>query len=454
MKKLNPILIFYFSKRKEVYKTMVIMSYTMCAHFDNCEIRKRAVVENKPITSFILSFSKHSIRSNYTLLAVNANSVLTVKSALHTAKRFNSPITFITTLNQVDLDGGYTGWTQHEFVKIVSKEKENIGFDGPVIFASDHYGPWLKDRQATEKWSYQECIEWLKKSIEACIDAGYDLLHIDMTKDIELSREEVLTVDKIVERTVEMIDFSEEVRKNRGLPKIDYEVGTEEVTGGLTSIERFEEFLLKLKRKMIEKRLNVWPCFIVGDIGTSLYNPSFEYERARRLVEVASKYDCYVKGHYTDFVKNLELYPKAGIGGANVGPKFTQVEFDALERLERIEQNLLNKHNILASKFMETLYNAVVGSGRWKKWLFKNEEGKRFGQLSRKRQRRLLQTGARYVWMKDDVKKAREILYSNLKLNGIDGEKLVLNSLNRSMSRFFRAFNLRNLNKRILDLMK
>jgi D-tagatose-1,6-bisphosphate aldolase subunit GatZ/KbaZ len=430
------------------------MSYIMCPNLDDCEIRKRALEKNMPITSFLLRFSNYGIGTNYTLLAVNANSVLTVKSALYTAKRFMSPIIFITTLNQVDLDGGYTGWTQHEFVRIVSKEKENIGFDGPIILASDHYGPWLKDRQVTEEWSYQECIEWLKKSIEACIDAGYDLLHIDMTKDIELSRGRVLTVDKIVERTVEMIDFSEEVRKNKGLPKIDYEVGTEEVTGGLTSIERFEEFLLKLKRKLVEKSLNVWPCFIVGDIGTSLYNPSFEYDRAKGLVEVASRYDCYVKGHYTDFVKNLELYPKAGIGGANVGPKFTQVEFDALERLERIEQNLLNKHNISASKFMETLYNSIVESGRWKKWLFKNEEGKRFEQLSRKRKRWLLQTGARYVWMKDDVKKARETLYSNLKLNGIDGERLVLNSLNRSMSRFFRAFNLKNLNKRILDLMK
>ncbi len=429
------------------------MFNVMRSHLDGCEIRKRAIEGNVPITSFMLRFSNYGNGSNFTLLAVNANSVLTVKSALHTAKRFNSPITFITTLNQVDLDGGYTGWTQYEFVKIVSKEKDSIGFDGPIILASDHYGPWLKDRHVAEKWSYQECIEWLKKSIEACIDVGYDLLHIDMTKDTELPKGKVPDVDSIVERTVEMIDFSEEVRKSKGLPKIDYEVGTEEVSGGLTSIERFEEFLAKLKRRLNEKHLNVWPCFVVGDIGTSLYNPSFEYDRARELVKVASKYDCHVKGHYTDFVKNLELYPKAGIGGANVGPKFTQVEFDALERLESMEQNLLSKHDIFASKFMETLYNAILESGRWKKWLLKNEEGKRFEQLSKKRRRWLLQTGARYVWMKDDVKKAREILYNNLKLYGIDGEKLVLNSLNRCMSRFFRAFNLENLNNRILDLI-
>lgn len=421
---------------------------------DKSRIRTFVLEKGVPITRFILKFNNLFDERKFTLLAVNANSILAIKSALATAKRCNAPIIFITTLNQVDLDGGYTGWNQYDFVKIVLEESEYAEFDGPIILASDHYGPWLKDRQVAERWSYNECIQWLQKSIEACINAGYDLLHIDMTKDIELPKDETLDVDKIVERTVEMIEFSEEVRKSKGLPKIDYEVGTEEVSGGLTSIERFEEFLVKLRRKLVEKNIDVWPCFVVGDIGTSLYEPKLDFNRAKGLANIASKYDCFVKGHYTDFVKNLEFYPKAGVGGANVGPKFTQIEFDTLERLERIEQSLLQKYDIRPSKFMKTLYDSIVGSERWKKWLFKHEEGKSFELLSKRRQKWLLQTGARYVWMEDDVKKARERLYHNLRLNGIDGEKLVLKSLNRSMSRFFNAFNLKNLNYSILKLIE
>ncbi len=419
---------------------------------DKSRIRSFALEKGVPITRFILKFNSLMDKSRFTLLAVNANSILTIKSALATAKRYDAPIIFITTLNQVDLDGGYTGWNQYDFVKIVLEESKKAEFEGPIILASDHYGPWLKDRQIVERWSYDECIKWLQKSIGACIDAGYDLLHIDMTKDIELHKNEVLDVDKIVARTVEMIEFSEEVRKSKGFPKIDYEVGTEEVSGGLTSIERFEEFLVKLRRKLVEKQIDVWPCFVVGDIGTSLYEPKLDFNRAKELVSVAGKYDCFVKGHYTDFVKNLELYPEAGMGGANVGPKFTQVEFDTLERLEQIEQNLSQEKSFQASNFIKVLYDSIVESGRWRKWLFKHEEGKRFEELTKMRKKWLLQTGARYVWMKEDVKRAREHLYSNLKLNGVDGEKIVLNSLNRAMSRFFKAFRLGNLNNRILKL--
>ncbi|MCX8189455.1 MAG: class II D-tagatose-bisphosphate aldolase, non-catalytic subunit [Nitrososphaeria archaeon] len=419
---------------------------------DKSRIRALALEKGVPITRFILKFNSRVHEDRFTLIAVNANSILTIKSALATARRYNAPIIFITTLNQVDLDGGYTGWNQYDFVKIVLEVSKNVGFDGPIILASDHYGPWLKDKQVVERWSYDECIQWLQKSIEACIDAGYDLLHIDMTRDIELSKDKTLDVDKIVARTVEMIEFSEEIRKSKGLSKIDYEVGTEEVSGGLTSIEMFEEFLIKLRQKLVEKHIDVWPCFVVGDIGTSLYEPKLDFNRAMALVNIAGKYDCFVKGHYTDFVRDLELYPKAGVGGANVGPKFTQVEFDALERLEKIEQNFL-KHDIQYSKFMKVLYDSILRSGRWKKWLFKYEEGKEFEQLSKKRKKWLLQTGARYVWMEKDVRKAREQLYNNLKLEGIDGEKMVLNRLNRSMSRFFKAFNLINLNSRITKLM-
>lgn len=88
--------------------------------------------------------------------------------------------------------------------------------------------------------------------------------------------------------------------------------------------------------------------------------------------------------------------------------------------------------------------------GVGEKWLFKYEEGKRFEELPQRRQNWLLQTGARYVWIKEDVKRAREHLYNNLKLNGIDCKKIVLNNLNHSISRFFKAFNLNN---RILKLM-
>ncbi|MEM2074373.1 MAG: hypothetical protein QXO33_07480, partial [Nitrososphaeria archaeon] len=83
---------------------------------DKSRIRTFALEKGVPITRFILKFNNLFDERKFTLLAVNANSILAIKSALATAKRYNAPIIFITTLNQVDLDGGYTGWNQYDFV--------------------------------------------------------------------------------------------------------------------------------------------------------------------------------------------------------------------------------------------------------------------------------------------------------------------------------------------------
>ena len=53
-----------------------------------------------------------------TLLAVCPNSPAVIKAAFRAAKRNNAPIMFAATLNQVDNDGGYTGMTQKDFVRV------------------------------------------------------------------------------------------------------------------------------------------------------------------------------------------------------------------------------------------------------------------------------------------------------------------------------------------------
>lgn len=82
--------------------------------------------------------SPKKYHENITLLGVCPTSISIVKSALRSAKRFNSPVMFVAILNQVDLDGGYTRWTQKHFVRVVRKEADKIGFNGPIIIALEH----------------------------------------------------------------------------------------------------------------------------------------------------------------------------------------------------------------------------------------------------------------------------------------------------------------------------
>ena len=120
-----------------------------------------------------------------TIFAACPNSPAVISASIRAAKRNNAPIYFAATLNQIDCDGGYTGMTQAEFTRMIRFEVERVHFTGPVIIAIDHGGPWLKDRQRTEKWSVKDAMDGVKKSFEAAVLAGYDLIHVDPTVDIK-----------------------------------------------------------------------------------------------------------------------------------------------------------------------------------------------------------------------------------------------------------------------------
>lgn len=401
-----------------------------------------------PIVDLILK-TLDRIHENYheniTLLAVCPNSISVVKSALRSAKLFKAPIEFVATLNQVDLDGGYTKWTQRDFVRVVKEEAEKIDFKGPIMIALDHGGPWLKDKQVTENWSLEEAMNGVKKSLLASLMAGYDLLHIDATVDKTFPRE-TIKIEKVIERTLGLIGYVEDFRREKGLPKISYEVGTEEVHGGITDPDSFEKFLKSLKRGLSKRCLHdVWPCFIVGNVGTALHTTYFNSIAARKLINIARKYGSHLKGHYTDYVGNPQDYPRVGMGGTNVGPEFSEAEFNSLEELVNIEENFIKEGKITApSNFKHVLEKHIIDSNRWEKWLLNSEKGKNFFQLSGHRRKWLLKTCSRYVWTKKAVADARSQLYKNLISNGINGEEIVLRGIDKVMKKYFVSFNLRD----------
>ncbi|MCX8188025.1 MAG: class II D-tagatose-bisphosphate aldolase, non-catalytic subunit [Nitrososphaeria archaeon] len=380
-----------------------------------------------------------------TLLGICPVSRSTIRTSIECAKLLNFPLMFVATLNQVDIDGGYTGLTPRDFVNLVKRECEELDFSGPTIIALDHGGPWLKDKHVAEKFGWNETVEWVKKSIEACIKAGYDLLHIDTTVDIRLKDEEGLSIDTVAMRTADLIEYAEEVAKENEVPRLSYEVGTEEVHGGITSPEHFTKFITKLREELRKRNLeNVWPCFIVGNVGTFLTPVNkFNPEKARTLVEIAKTYGLYVKGHYTDYVSNPEEYPKSGMGGANIGPELAHAEYIALEELAQLEGILHDRGQIQElSRITEKLDEAVIKSGRWMKWLTEEEKFLEFNQLPENRRKWLLGTGARYVLSSPGFVQARSRLQENLRRLGADLERVVMAKLRDVLWKYAHAFNL------------
>ena len=118
-----------------------------------------------------------------TLLAVCPNSEAVLEAAIRTAARSKSIMLFAATLNQVDYENGYTGWTPTQFVELIGSYEKKYKWNGPIYPCLDHGGPWLKDQHTIEKLVYAETMDKVKRSISECVRAGYKLLHIDPTVD-------------------------------------------------------------------------------------------------------------------------------------------------------------------------------------------------------------------------------------------------------------------------------
>ncbi len=418
----------------------------------NRSIRDNASSLNLPLMDYILR--RVDELSNIdgvkrTIFAACPNSISVIKAALRSAKRWNSPVKFAATLNQVDSDRGYTNLTQQEFVNTIKLEAARLNLEVPVIIAVDHGGPWLKDIHTTEKWSFEQSFTSVKKSFEVSVDAGYDLIHVDPTVDITLPSGENISIEIVANRTLDLIEHTENFRRSGGYQRMAYEVGTEEVHGGLADMKTFRKFLDLLKKGLFDRNLDdVWPCLVVGKVGTDLHTTTFDPETAKELTKVAREYGSFIKGHYSDSVTNPEVYPLSGMGAANVGPEFTEAEYKGVKELEILEKKYFSEGRIArCSDIGVTLHNAVVNSGRWKKWLQRGEDSENFEKLSAERQEWLISTGCRYIWQNPEVVAARTQLYSNLENLGILAEEIVLSHIESAMDKYFAAFNLRNLNE-------
>ncbi len=385
-----------------------------------------------------------------TLLAVCPNSDAVLEAAIKVAAASNTPMLLAATLNQVDRDGGYTGWTPRALVTRMKELAAKYQCSSPLYPCLDHGGPWLKDAHTRDGLSFEETMSEVKTSLTVCLEAGYALLHIDPTVDRTLPGGQLPQIEVVVERTMELVAYAESERERLGLPPVSYEVGTEEVHGGLVNFDNFDRFLTGLRAGLEAIGLaHAWPCFIVAKVGTDLHTTTFDPGSARRLYDRVVPLGSLIKGHYTDWVANPADYPATGMGGANLGPEFTATELTALLELCTHETRLVESKPYLSpSGFKAAIKTAVVDSNRWQKWLTPEEIGRSFDQLPSLRQEWLVATGARYVWTDPRVLVARKRLYDNLRYDLSDEfpdpHAFVVERIAQNVQKYVDAFNLKN----------
>lgn len=375
-----------------------------------------------------------------------------VEAAFEEAVEEEYPPMFVATPRQVDADRGYTGWSQQDLMDFCRETAERKGYEGPYLVARDHGGPYqsMRDR-GDSSVKLDTAIGYSKELFRNDLEAGFDIIHVDATEDPRVDG--ILDLDKVADRTAELIVSTEEYRRNQGLSEVYYEVGTEEVVGGMTDPDSFERFVDLLRGKLesgqgptMEKLM-----FVVGQVGTTMridMKNNFDPAQAKKLVKIVSEKDLFLKVHYTDWLSDpvLEEFPEIGIGAANVGPEFATALIKGLERLEEKEVDVLEKSpgSEECSNFMEVLEEEAFADAPWRKFVPPEVPEEDIDSYGENNKRNIALCVGRYVMNKDGVKEAREKLYRNLERfsNVDDPDRLLVDKIKERIDRYVSGFNL------------
>lgn len=406
-----------------------------------------------PIRMAVEAVMGKSSRTPVTLLGIGPVSAAVIQAAIESARDLEFPLMFIASRNQIDskeFGGGYlNGWDQYEFVRNIRRLARHVGYDGPMYFCRDHGGPWQRDEELREKIDLEEAMRRAEKSLIHDMLTGFDLLHIDPTK----GPESPYLMSVIIDRTIELMDTLKTETYRAG-KSIEYEVGTEDVTGGITSEHLFRGFVMELTDKLKVCELPK-PLFVVGQTGTLLRMNrnvgKFEIGNTELLCSAAARYGIGFKAHNTDYVmpELLKLHPSMGITGANVAPEFGHAETIALLELAEEEAQVSSLSNSPTSHLKEKMQAEIF---KLKKWLADTDIDLTEEEIRRDeiKLQELTITYGHYTFSSPAIIAARKTLYTNL--SRLEPHKTVVHTIRAVIEKYVEAFRLEGFNRHLYHI--
>lgn len=360
-----------------------------------------------------------------TLLCVCPNSSAVVDAATSIFAKENIPLFFVATLNQVDTDGGYTGWTPSQLAEYVDQKQRATGRANPVYLCLDHGGPWKKHTHHQLHSSHAECLHAVKDSIRACVIAGYSLLHLDATGTPPGS-EPTDDTDSLVDLTLELQSFAESISTH----PLHFEVGTREDGLGSEAVDLFASFVNTYSQECTRTNLSQ-PAFYVGDIGTTLKDAQADESRIDPMVAISSQHNALLKAHYSDDIINKSSFPKLGVGAANIGPGLSGIEHAAVRSLFKFDRDQpsihpFDKAAIHAIRKHDASSLPEINAAAYPQ---NPNDVARVGYA------------VRYVWNDPDVAAARAELYARVS-DRVDPGKIVNLQLEDYLKNYIDAFRL------------
>ena len=157
-----------------------------------------------------------------TMIGIGPMSSNLLQAAFELARDEDFPLMFIASRNQVDMDefgAGYVNnWDQGRFAADIRKVADEVGYSGPYYLCRDHGGPWQRDEERGAHIPEDEAMDIARRSFVADMEAGFNLLMIDPTKD-SYQIGKVIPLDVVLRRTIDLIDYLETYHKEHGLPE-------------------------------------------------------------------------------------------------------------------------------------------------------------------------------------------------------------------------------------------
>ena len=271
-------------------------------------------------------------------LGIGPMSNIIIEAVFSYSQTNSVPLMLICSKNQVDFDRGYV-FNIKEYGNYISSLDKKYP-DARVLLCRDHCGPGhnsvfdIKDTYRT---------------IDADIEVGFDLIHIDFCFH-KGSYTEILNESK---KAVAYIQGKS--------PDVMIEIGTDENNGiEVENINKVEE-QMKFFTSFFK------PQFFVTQTGSVIKEITqegvFHKDYLKKVKLLADKYDLLLKEHNADYLSGEEISKRKGlISAMNVAPQFgiLQTELSLLKATQ---------YGLDANEFLELSYR----SKKWVKWLNKND---------------------------------------------------------------------------------
>lgn len=257
-----------------------------------------------------------------------------IKILANYTKEHYYPLMIIASRNQVDFDSGYVCTTKELAEQLKSYRGDNL------LLCRDHCGPYFSD--ADRNLTLNEAVTRCKKTIQADIENGFDLIHIDVSR----------VKDNPLAVATDLIDFTLSLK-----PDMMLEFGSEDNTGidlngSLGRIESQLEFLAKYSKNV--------KFFVTqtGSLTRSHQRGVFDIEHNRLAKLQINNSGFLFKEHNADYFteNDIKLRLESGIDSLNIAPQ-----------LGKIQTDLLKEH--APHDLWEKFANLVYSEGYWQRWV-------------------------------------------------------------------------------------